>query len=200
MLEKSKATEQTNLAFDFIQNLYLEVSYMIKQIEGILEEEEEKFVIGRPAGYHITTKSSTGLEAKYVKLWLVSKFGVFFVPEQNTKLKGGQTWTPFDEKLKVLYLRIILDDEHIKVPKVYSGVLFNIKKKPYIKWTKFEHFMSFLEYNDAKVFKKIGIINYEDQSVQLNGELFENDLYDINDSETILKKIVKPSLALYRKY
>jgi len=34
--DKSEVIHQTTLAFDFIQKLYLEVSYLIKEIEGIL--------------------------------------------------------------------------------------------------------------------------------------------------------------------
>jgi hypothetical protein len=55
MNNKSEIIEQTNLAFDFIEKLYLESSYLIKEIEGNLNEEEEKFVIGKPSGYGIST-------------------------------------------------------------------------------------------------------------------------------------------------
>ena len=58
MVDKAHLMEQTNLAFDFIQKLHLEVSYLIKEIEGILYEEEEKFIIGRPSGYEISARSS----------------------------------------------------------------------------------------------------------------------------------------------
>jgi len=37
--------EQTKLAFDFIQKLFLEVSYMIKEAEAIYREEPEEFVV-----------------------------------------------------------------------------------------------------------------------------------------------------------
>ncbi len=110
MINKSEITEQTNLAFDFIQKLYLEVSYLIKEIEGILHEEEEKFIIGRPAGYGISARSSTGLESTNVNLWLLRKFAVFFVPEDKTRVERGQTITEIDDNLKILYLRIILRD------------------------------------------------------------------------------------------
>ena len=39
---------QTKAAFDFMEKLYLETSYLVKDIEGILYDEDEKFVIGRP--------------------------------------------------------------------------------------------------------------------------------------------------------
>ncbi len=201
MINKSEIVEQTNLAFDFIQKMYLEVSYLIKEIEGILHEEEEKFIIGRPAGYGISARSSTGLESTNVNLWLLRKFAVFFIPEDKTKIERGQTITRMDENLKILYLRIVLRDKKINEPTVYSGVLYKIQKKPQAKWIgKFENVTGYLEYNDDRFFKDVGEINYEDAHIKLQGELVKNNLFEIDDSETILKKIIKPSLELYRKY
>jgi len=57
-----------------------------------------------------------------------------------------------------------------------------------------------LENNDYKVFKNIKKINYENMYLKIQGELVKNNLYKINDSETIVKKIIKPSLELYRKH
>jgi hypothetical protein len=202
MINKSEIIEQTNLAFDFIQKMYLEVSYLIKEIEGILHEEDEKFIIGRPAGYGISARSSTGLESTNVNLWLLRKFAVFFVPEDNTKLERGQTITQMEENLKVLYLRILLSDKSITEPAVYTGVLYNIEKKPQAKWVKkFENVMgNIIEYNDSKIFQNIEKINYEDAYVTFQGKLIKTNLYEINNSETILERIIKPSLELYRKY
>ncbi|MBO8129816.1 MAG: hypothetical protein H0Z39_11595 [Peptococcaceae bacterium] len=200
MTEKEEIIRQTALAFDFIQKLYLEVSYLIKEIEGTLQEEDEKFVIGRPAGYGISARSSTGLEANNVNLWLLKKFAVFFVPEERTKLERGQTITELRKDLKVLYLRLVLNDKNIAESTVYSGVLYNIQKKPQGKWiSKFESIMGHIEYNDNKIFKEPQEIDYEDAYVRLQGELIKNNLYDINDSQTLYDKIVKPSLELYRK-
>ena len=56
MVDNAHLVEQTNLVFDFLQKLYLEVSYLIKEIEGILYGEEEKFIIGRPSGYSISAR------------------------------------------------------------------------------------------------------------------------------------------------
>ncbi len=202
MIDKSEITEQANLAFDFIQKLYLEVSYLIKEIEGNLHEEEEKFIIGRPRGYNISARSSTGLESNNVNLWLLKKFAVFFVPEDKTKVKGGQTETEIDENIKILYLRIVLSDKTINEPVVYSGVLYNIQKKTLPKWiTKFESVMgNIIEYNDDKIFKNPEQIDYEDSYIKLQGKLLKNNLFEINNSETILERIIKPSLELYRKY
>jgi hypothetical protein len=43
--EKVKAVEQCSLAFTYIQKLYHEVSYLIKEVEGDLGQEPEEFVI-----------------------------------------------------------------------------------------------------------------------------------------------------------
>jgi len=202
MNNKSEIVEQSNLAFNFVEKLYLESSYLIKEIEGILNEEEEKFIIGKAGGYAVSALSSRGLEANYVKSWwLLKKFSVFFIPEEKTALKGGVTVTKIEKNLKVLYLRIVLYDKNIKEPMVYSGVLYNIEKKPETKWiTKFENVMVNLESNDYKVFKNIKKINYENAYLKIQGELIKNSLFEITDSETIVKKIIKPSLELYRKY
>ena len=50
------------------------------------------------------------------------------------------------------------------------------------------------------LYKKVAKIDYEDARIKLQGELIKNNLFEINDSETILEKIINPSLELYRKY
>lgn len=202
MNNKNEIVEQSNLAFNFVERLYLESSYLIKEIEGILNEEEEKFIIGRSGGYGISSISSRGLEANSVRSWwLLKKFSVFFIPKEKTALKGGGTITKIDKDLKILYLRIVLYGKNIMEPTVYSGVLYNIEKKPETKWpSKFEQAMVHFEVNDYKVFKNIKKINYESTYIKIQGELIKNSLFGITDSETIVKKIIEPSLELYRKY
>jgi len=200
MPDKKEIIEQTNLAFNFVQKLYLEVSYLIKEMEAILKDEEERFVIGRSSGYSVTVYRSTGLESNNVKAWLFRKLAVFFVPEERTKSKGGQTITAFDNNLKVLYLRIILNSEKSNEPVVYSGVLHDIQKKPRATyWNKFEQTMAHIQYNDGKIFKNPKKLDYEDAHLRIKGELIKNNLFDINDSEAIVSRIIKPSLELYRK-
>ena len=174
---------------------------MIKEIAGILNEEEEKFIIGKSGGSGISSTSSKGLEPNNVKLWLLKKFSVFFVPEEKTVIRGGTTITKIDKDLKVLYLRIVLNDKNVNEPTVYSGVLYNIEMKLENKFiNKFEHIMTNLEYNENKVFKDIQKINYENIYIKIQGELKEKSLFEITDSDAIVKKIIKPSLELYRKY
>ena len=201
MNNKNEIVEQSSLAINFVEKLYLESSYLIKEIAGILTEEEEKFVIGKSGGSGISSMSSRGLEPNNVKLWLLKKFSVFFVPEEKTVIRGGTTITKIDKDLKVLYLRIIFHDKNIKEPTIYSGALYNVEMKLENKFiNKFEHIMTNLEYNENKVFKDIQKINYENIYIKIKGELIKNSLFEINDSETIVKKIIEPSLELYRKY
>ncbi len=59
--------------------------------------------------------------------------------------------------------------------------------------------MGHLEYNNNKIFKNVEKIDYEDANIKIQGELVKNKLFEINNSETILKKIIKPSHNLFRK-
>ncbi len=197
MTTKKELIEQSNLAFDFIQKLYLEVSYLIKEIEAILNDEIEEFIIGKPGGYGINAKGSRSLESNFVKLWLLRKFAVFFVPEEITEKKGGQLITQLTKELKVLYLRGTLNGEDSKEPEVLMGVLGDIETKN--DWGKFEHIMGYLEYYDEKAFKDIKNIDYDDKTICLKGKLHKVNLFDLNDSKAIKSKLVEPALALYRK-
>lgn len=192
--------EQTKLAFDFVQKLYLEVSYLVKEVEGLLAEEPEKFIIGRPGGYGVTTRSSTGLETNNVYLWPLRKLSVFFVPEEYTDLKSGQTITRFSTGLKIIHLRIILDDKGIVEPTIYCGVLFGFQKKSSEgKWPdKFEHLMGHFEYNEHKVFQEVDSISYEDAYVRFSGKLNSVGLYTLTDSQKITDLLIAPSLETFR--
>ena len=55
-------------------------------------------------------------------------------------------------------------------------------------------------YNDNKIFSDINKVDYEDTYIKIEGKLIKNNLFEINDSETIVKKIIQPSLQLYRKH
>jgi hypothetical protein len=214
MPDKTEITQQTKLAFDFIQTFYHEVSYLIKEIEAILSDEEEEFTIGKPAGYGISTRKSSGLEARSVDYWLMKKLAVFFVPKERIKgksrggrtvtedeqVEGGQTLTAITPDLKVLYLRIVLNDRNVDEPFILYGVLKNIEVKPQGKWIKkFENLMGQFEYLEERMFKNIGHIEYEHAYFKLQGEFKKHDLFDINDSQAIAEKIVKPWLELYRR-
>lgn len=200
MTDKKEIITQTQLAFEFIQKLYLEVSYLIKEIEGTLFEEEEKFSICRPSGYGITARGSTGLESIYVNMWLMRRLAVAFIPEIMTKMEKGQTYTDLNKDLRALYVRIVLDDNLIDQPKLHTGYFTNIVvNKAGERWIKkFENLMSHITYNDQKVFNDPREVEYEDAYVKLNGKFIETNLYDIPDSKALSDKVIVPTLALYR--
>jgi hypothetical protein len=198
MVKKKEVVDQTSIAFDHIQKLYYETSYLIKEIEGLLREEKpEEFIIGKPSGYGISSLSSTGIESSNVNNWLLRKFSVFFVSANNTKESRGRTNTPITHKLKIIYARIILNDSKIKEPKIQLGVLYDIKKKE-SKFKKFEECMGHFEYNDSRFEKKGNLIEFDSAYISLRGEIREYNLFDISDSSTLKNKIIDPFMKLYR--
>lgn len=198
-MDKKALIDQTKNAFDFIQALYFEVSYLIKEIEGLLYEENERFIIGKPGGYHITNRSSSGLESNLINLWPLRVLSVFFVSENETDFSRGKTTTPLAPNLKVIFLRIVLDEEKIKEPYIICGVLTEFVGRPNKIYEKFEQIIGHIEYNDTKIFLGKEQISYEDGYVKFNGKVFTKHLYDINSSEDIIKSILEPVLKLYRE-
>ena len=194
-MNKIEVIQQTKLAFDFIQKLYLEVSYLIKEIEGLLAEEDERFIICRPNGYMVTSRSSSGLEPNYVSLWAPRVFSVCFVPETMTTRKSGQTITKFSSEAQVIYLRIVLDDKESTEPFLDAGVLHDFSSA---KLEKIEKLLAHILYNEAKVFTSKNEIDYKDNYVSFRGNLFSRNLYDINSSEDVVKKVINPALKLFR--
>jgi hypothetical protein len=197
METKNELIEQSNLAFDFIQKLYLETSYLIKEVESILSEEPEEFIIGKPGGYGVTSRGSSGLESNYVKQWIMRKFAVFFAPKDKTESKAGQIITPITKDLKILYMRIVLNDESEKEPKILIGIIYDINTKK--GWEKFEQLMGHIEYYEHKIFKNPSSVSYEDTYISFKGEFIKRDLFDITDSSLINSKIIQSGLSIYRK-
>ncbi len=102
----------------------------------------------------------------------------------------------------MVYLRVILRDEKLAEPTVYAGALYNIQKAPDTGWpTKFEQAMQHIEYNDEKIFKgDLRRLEYRDSKIMLRGDLLSMPLFDINDSEAIVEKLVKPCLELHKQH
>ena len=190
--------QQTRNALSFVQKLYFEISYLIKEVEGILRSEEEKFVIGKPSGYQVTSVKSTGLEPANVEAWLSKAFTVFFVPAKETKLQSGMTNTPFHDQLKVLLLDIELEGKINKTPRIMAGVLYDIQSRR-DNFTKFEHLMFEFIYSRDRVFASAPELSYEDSYLSIKGHLFNLPLFYVQTSEDISQKIVGPMLAFYRK-
>jgi hypothetical protein len=190
---------QTKLAFDFLQKLYLEITYLIKELEGQLAQEDEEFIIGRPSGYGVTTRNSTGLETVNVNLWIYKKLSVFFVPKNSTQLSRGQTITRFGPDSKILYFRFILDDKELQEPVIFFGVLKNLVKKKKGWPEKIEQVMAHFEYNEHRVFSGGQNIEYEDGYLTFTGRLLSVNLYDIDSSQDISEKLITPALKLFRE-
>lgn len=187
--------EQTRNAFNFIQKLYFEISYLIKEVEGILQLEEEQFVICRPSGYAVTTRTSTGLEPINVELWQPKAFTVCFCPSDKTKMEKGQTFTAITDDLKLLFVDIELYGKQLDGPTVLAGCLRNISLKKESK--KFEHLMAWLfSYNRGKVFSTTP---YEDKSVSYNANFIKKRLFSIKDSEAVKDALVDPMLKIFRE-
>jgi hypothetical protein len=198
-MNKHETIEQTRLAYQHLQKLYFEVSYLIKEIEGLLSKENEEFIIGRPSGYGVATNRSAGLESVNVEFWSMRKMAVFFVPKDATVEKGGQTITKFEQKPKVIYLRIVLDAKGMPEPKIYAGILCDFMGKGKPTMEKVEQLMTHMEYREAQVFKNPHVIDYADGYLSFRGKLFEVNLFDINSSEDAYNKIVVPAVELFRK-
>ncbi len=190
--------EQTNLAFDFIHKLYLETSYLVKEIEGLLSEEEERFVIGRPSGYHVSSRSSSGLESNLIRLWAMRSFSVFFAPEENIKNNKGQTITSFGEDPTVIFMRVILEDPSLDQPMINIGVLSNFKQinKDF---HKVEKVIGHIGYYEDQVYGNLPNIDYLDRYVGFKGNLFSVKLFDITTSEDIKSKLISPVLKMFRE-
>jgi len=199
-MNKNEIINQTRNAFDFIQKLYFETSYLIKEVEGIFAEEEEEFVIGKGGGYAITARSSNGLEANNVSLWPLRMFSVYFIPKQYTKIKGGVTVTVLSSDLRVIHLRVILDEKEILEPYITMSVLYDFAKLSERDYpSKLEQVNTIIEYNYSKVSKDTEVIDYADSYCSFKGKSFKVNLFDINSSEEIRKLITDPVLEIYRE-
>ena len=173
---------------------------MIKEIEATLAEEEERFIIGKPSGYGVGTRSSTGLETNNVNLWVPRRFAVCFIPEDQTTIQRGQTVTMLHDKLRILYFRFVLNGNDITEPPVLFGVLCDIKKGPRgTVATKFGNLMGAFEHAGEILFGSPGKISYEDGTMSIRGELTKENLFDVNDSDSIRTKIVERALVLFRE-
>jgi len=195
-MSKTETAKQIKNAFEFIQKLFNESSYLIKEIEGQLAENEHRFQILKTSGYAISGRSSNGLEANNVIFWLLRKFGVAFVEETKTELKKGQNFTEINRDLKVIYIRIVLDDKNESAPQLIFGVFYEIEKhKDWIK--KYENLMGQFEYVDNKMFAKFPNVDYEDSNFKIKGKFKKVNLLDINSSDELIVKVINPVVKIY---
>jgi hypothetical protein len=185
-------------AFEYVQKFYLETSYLIKEVEGHLQKEREKFVMCKTTGYAVTARLSSGLDPWQVELWIPATLTVAFVPEKCTTDSKGVTVTPFGNSLRVLFLHIEAYWSGTKRPEIYSGILEKIKRKQrYLK--KIENLMFEFAYNPDEVFAKLPKIDYEDRHCSFVGHAHTVPLLSISSAQDVKDKLVNPMLKLYRK-
>ena len=188
---------QIKNAFDFIQKLYNESAFLIKEIEGHLADTDYRFTILKTSGYAISSRSSNGLEPNNVKFWLLRKFAVAFVEEDKTTTKKGQNFTEINDTLKVLYFRIVLNDTKEPEPQLIFGVFYDIK--PLRDWIKkFENLMGYFEYKDDKIFAQLPDLDSEDRDLKIKGKFSKISLLDIGNSEELAQKVIEPVLERYK--
>lgn len=185
-------------AFEYVQKFYLETSYLIKEVEGHLEKEPEKFVLCQGNGYTVTSYSSSGLDPRQVACWIPATIAVAFVPEKNTKIIKGFTETPFDKSLRVLIMHVEVYWSEMERPVIYCGLLEKIKCKQR-DWKKFEKLMFEFAYNPDEVFAKLPKIDYEDRYCNFVGHAHTVPLLSISSAQDVKDKLVNPMLKLYRK-
>ena len=58
--------------------------------------------------------------------------------------------------------------------------------------------MTHIEYRESQVFKNPLTIDYADGYLSFHGKLLVHNLFDLNSSEEIYKKIISPALDLFR--
>ena len=190
----AKVEQQTRNAFDFIEKLYVETSYLLREVESHLQE--EGFVMGRRTGYGVTMIGSSGLEPANVRQWLRKRLAVFFCPHGMTEVKGGVTVTGFRKHLKILIVQVDYEEEGSDGPVVLAACIRNIKhKKKQVK--KFENLMWEFPTHGDSIFSTQPDIEYEDSSCSFIGRFFRENLFSINNSDDIREKLVDPMLKLY---
>jgi len=200
-----KMVDDTGNAFRYVQQLYDEVATLVREIEGTLMEQPESFLIGRPAGYSISGRSSTGLEQQNVNRWLTRRFAVFFVEEEITTTRAGQTITPIEDSTRVLYLRFLMDGfqnfkyggEPITEPTLLFGVITH-PRSPNSKRTKFEQLMGDIEYVEPKLMARLPEVDLRETYVGARGHLNRVGLFELKDPETLARLVIEPLLAQYR--
>jgi hypothetical protein len=199
MADKNIADQIKN-SLTFIRKLHFEISYLIKEIEGMLIEEEERFTILKASGYSVIARTSNSLDSWGPNYWMPNDFSVFFSEESFIENDKGVTVTKVNKDLKILFVHIKVIDQDLNEPKIYFGYINNIgsKKSDDIK---IEHMLGIFTYQSkTKIFELDKKIDFSDGRWHFKGEYLKRDLLSINSSNDVKSKIVDPLLKLYRSY
>ncbi len=78
------------------------------------------------------------------------------------------------------------------------GIFYNFRDKGKAGVQKVEQLMNHIEYRETQVFKDPLLIDYSDGYISFQGKLLAHNLFDLNSSEEIYKKVITPALDLFR--
>ena len=198
-MDKIQMNEQTKSGFDFVEKLYSECAYLVKEIEDLLQKQEEKFKIGKQRGYQISASGSLAL--KNPDQWMYKKLCAYFVPASLTKEVGGRTETSFGKDLKIIYLLIILSEERLKTPQIAIGVLSEFKKLTR-RIPRVEYFViPYMEkiWDWIKVHGSSKKKQYKDSQLEFDTKFVIRDLFDINSVQDVEKKLINPAMRFFRQ-
>lgn len=193
----SNIVTQTRNALNFIRKLHIEISYLIKEIEGLLLEEDERFLLLKPGGYQIIARTSNGLDSAGVDLWMPKDISVFFCPEGDIDSVKSTTITKPKDGLRIILFQVLLTDNEISEPKVIYSYFndLNIKKKEY---TKIEQMLGEFTYSGSRIFSSPPLINFDNAYWSFKGKFKQRNLLSINSNKEVKSKLIEPALKIYR--
>ncbi len=186
-MERLEFIEQTDRALRYIDALNHEVALLFREVEAALKPHE--FILGRPSGYGITTRTSTGLDSQYVASWLPTSFTTFFVHKDQTRFSSGITHTLPTPDLRPLIMHIELARR--PEPRILFGIIENIEIR-HRKQQKFENYIGRIIQYSERIFANLPEVAFSDSAVSFTGKFQEAPLYDINNAAAIRKAIVEP--------
>lgn len=91
----------------------------------------------------------------------------------------------------------MFENQELKQPVINIGVLSEFKEV-HKDLHKIEKVIGHIGYIEERVFVNLPDINYTDSYVSFKGKLISVNLFDINSSEDIHKKLLAPALEMYR--
>jgi len=185
----------TQNAFDFLQRLHLEVSYLIREVEEQLKQADPEFVQMKGAGYAVSTSRSSGLEPHNVKQWMSRTLTVGYCPKKVHTKQG--TPLPITARTRVLILHIVLHDADKNAPKVWFGRMTAAKGKK--GQADFEKLLSKYSQQSEGLFTavpKSRKIRIDDSTCVMEGKFRSVDLFTVKKSKDVTRLIVEPMLAL----
>ncbi len=183
-MNSNELHQQTKRALTLVDGLYQEIALLIREVEAALLP--HGYIIGRPSGYGVTTRSSSGLESANVARWLSRSFTTFFVKESQTVVASGTTRTEPTQDLRLPFLQIELEPS----PRVIVGTLTDIVIH-HKSQSKFENHVGRLIQFSHRVFASPPSIDYSDSTLSFKGHFEVVPLFELTDVQAIRERRVR---------